>query len=200
MSCVVGFIDVDGTVYIGSDSAAFITADLSLRSLSKEMPKVFKKENILIGCVGSPRPAQILKSKFFSIPKHEDGDSDIDYIAGDFLKAIVDCFKENECILNTNTTEELSTASEFLVGYRGKLYTIDGGFSVVSESSKYVAIGAGDAYALGALSILDKYKSGNPVEIITETLEIASTYSAVVRPPFTIISLDREYYSHLEKI
>lgn len=65
MSCVVAYVDNNETIYMAGDSAVFMSSDLSLRSLSDVCGKVFRKGDFLFGTVGSPRPGQILMSKFF---------------------------------------------------------------------------------------------------------------------------------------
>ena len=73
MTCIIG-IEHGGKVYMGGDSAG--TIGWTSRPLS--IPKVFKKQNMLIGVSGTMRETQLLQYEL-SLP-HKEADSPFIYL------------------------------------------------------------------------------------------------------------------------
>jgi len=71
MSCVIGLVDNEGQIWMGSDN--FATTDKGeIRPI--KVQKIFRNGKYLFGYTGSVRGGQILTSKHFTPPK------DIDYL------------------------------------------------------------------------------------------------------------------------
>lgn len=173
MTCIVGYIDKDG-VYIGGDSAAVGEEDLSY-NIRKDK-KVFKKGDFLFGFSTSFRMGQILKHKF-RIPNHPKGIDDSQYMATLFVDAVKRCFMDNEYI---SFDED---AAAFMVGYKGKLYSILSQFQVAENADNFAAMGCGEHFALGALFACAEK---DPVKKLEVALNAAAAFSMGVKPPFVI--------------
>lgn len=190
MSCVVGYIDnANGKICIGCDTAAVEKNKLGIRTRNDE--KIFQKDGIIFGFVGSCRTGQILKY-LFEIPEHPDGMDDMTYLCGIFIRNFIECLKENEAFTNENGEGYIE--GEFLMAYRGKLYIIASDFQVASEAGNFCSIGCSDDYAQGAfyaLEAVEEISKDVDAQIrVIIALEAAAKFSAGVRPPFKILSLE----------
>lgn len=172
MTCIVGLED-RGAVYIGGDSAA--TNDAGHSSLRAD-PKVFRLGNLLVGCAGSFRMAQLIRFEA-KLPAHKKSDTNHAYIVRRVIAAIRKCLTaggfKDEC------------GGNFIVGYQGRLYEIGCDFDVAPAAESYCAIGSGEPIALGAM-----YTSADlgwsPEARIRTALEAAERYNTGVRGPFHV--------------
>ncbi len=180
-TCIVGYVDKKGNMFIGGDSAG--VGGLHIRKRSDV--KVFQKENMLIGYTSSFRMGQLLRYKL-NIPKQEANRTDYEYMCTSFIDAVRDCLKNNGYLSINNNKEEIGT---FLVLYKSKVYRIDNDLQVGMYYENYDSCGCGECYALGAVHNLDKKLDGKI--IVRKALETAEKFSAGVRRPFVIISLKR---------
>lgn len=174
MTCIVG-LSYKGTVYMGGDSAGVDTSDLSINIRSDE--KVFLNGPFIMGFTTSFRMGQLLRYKL-TPPKQSINQNDMAYLVTDFIDAVRECFTDN----GFGTESEGGT---FLVGYNGKLYTIDSDFQVGLSKAGIHAVGSGANIALGAMYV----SKGKPEARITKALEAAAAYNAGVAPPFHILKL-----------
>jgi hypothetical protein len=175
MTCIAGLID-GGKVFMGSDSAGVAGYDLTLRA----DPKVFTNGSFLIGYTSSFRMGQLLRFKF-KPPYHKPETGIDEYMMTDFIDAVRQCFKDNGYAEVKNNQE---TAGTFLVGYKGRLFTIDSDYQVGESLNKFDAVGCGGVFALGSLAST----TGDPKERMQKALETAERFSAGVRGPFVILS------------
>jgi len=187
MSCVVACIDDYRKVYMGCDSAGIDAEQLDIRVRKDE--KIFIKGNMIFGYVHSFRMGQLLRYTF-KVPEHPEGMDDYEYFCTLFINEIINCFKENDFIRVLNEGEIYFNGS-FMVGYRGKIFLIDPDFQVGIEEKRYAAMGCGDSYAMGAFSAIEylnfDISANKRVEL---ALNAAAEFSAGVRPPFLIYSLE----------
>ena len=189
MSCVVG-VERDNEVWIGGDSAVAREEDeVSYAGLT---PKVFNRpyqnRMLIMGYIGSFRFGQILQY-------HLDGKaarshpSSIDFIVTSLVPSIRQALRKNGWLSVENEREG---GCEFLLGYQGGLYEIGDEFEVTRASSGYLALGAGQDFALGAISALLKREPEiPPKELVEAGLVAAAEFVSSVRPPFTILSVRR---------
>lgn len=182
MTCIVGFTDKKGNIFMGGDSAGVGGYAIRIRS----DVKVFQKENMLIGYTSSFRLGQLLRFKL-GIPKHEEGVSDYEYMCTSFIDAVRTCLKDNGYTVIKNNSEEIGT---FLVGYNGKIYKIEDDLQVQMTYDNYDACGCGESYAIGAVYSLNKNLPGKI--IVKKSLECAENFSAGVRRPFIILKLEKK--------
>jgi len=171
MTCIVA-IENDDAVYIAGDSAGVAGLSITIRADEK----VFVNGPFIMGFTSSFRMGQLLRYKF-SPPKQTIDLDDMKYMVTDFIDSVRKCFADNGF-------GDKSNGGSFLVGYNGKLYSIDSDFQVGIPIVKYDACGCGSDLALGALFAT---KDKNPEERIKIALEAAATFSGGVAPPFYMV-------------
>lgn len=181
MTCIVGVIDKD-KVWIGGDSAGVGGYDITVR----KDPKIFKVGDFLIGCTSSFRMIQLLRFSLNPPKRHPDKEA-YEYMCTEFINEVRRCFKDGGFNEFHNSAEHGGT---FLVGYNGRLFCVGGDYQVGESHDNYMAVGCGEAYALGAAKVLFDYtKENNAFNVINEALQAAVHFSAGVRPPFVIESI-----------
>lgn len=177
MTCVIGSIE-KGAVYMGADSAGVGGYSLSRRKDSK----VFINGEFIMGYTSSFRMGQLLRYRF-SPPKQKEGQDIFEYMISDFIEAVRSCLKDGGY---TKVSSNEETGGTFLVGYRGRLFTVESDFQVGELYEDYAAIGCGQDIALGSMY---STKGKPPDERIKTALEAAEEFSAGVRGPFNILKL-----------
>lgn len=130
MTCIVG-LSYKGTVYIGGDSAGIANLSISIRADEK----VFLNGPFIMGFTTSFRMGQLLRYKF-NPPTQKIDQDDMRYLVTDFVDSMRKCFVDN----GFGTESE---GGNFLLGYNGKLYTIESDFQVGILKSDFHAVGSG---------------------------------------------------------
>ena len=180
MTCIVGYA-VDGNVYMGGDSAG-VGEGYSLQIRAEE--KVFLKGSMIFGFTTSFRMGQLLRYEL-EIPKHEDNLSDMEYLCSVFIKAVINCFRDNGFLTTSGSVIE---GGVFLIGYRGKVYYVDDDFHIANLKTPFTACGCGGQIALGAMEVL--VNSGSPVckpaKAVKRALSAAGAHSAGVSGPYVV--------------
>lgn len=179
MTCIVGLVH-DGDVYIGGDSAGVAGLSISIRADEK----VFGNGPFIMGFTTSFRMGQLLRYKL-SPPAQTVHQGDMEYMVTSFIDSCRQCFANNGF-----GDKDASIGGNFLVGYKGKLYNIEGDYQVGVPKANYDAVGCGADLALGAMYATEGL---SPEERINAALAAASTFSAGVAPPFTILKLEGEH-------
>lgn len=183
MTCIVA-VKHKNKVYIGGDSLG--TDSGFGRSVRKD-EKVFSKHDMIFGFCGSYRMGQILRYSF-DIPSRTEDSDDMEYLVGQFIPALMDCYEDNGWYKKAD--EDEATGGEFIIGYNGNIYMIESDFQVGIPSLDYECCGAGADIARGALFVLDKTKNTlSPDKKITMALDAASEHSASVYKPYKILSI-----------
>ncbi len=177
MTCVIGLIE-RGRVYIGADSAA--VAGWTRRKTLLE--KVFRRGPFLIGYTTSFRMGQLLEHQL-QVPKQGERESDMSFMVNRFIEATRTLLKERGFSKVESNNE---SGGQFLVGYRGRLYSVESDFQVGEMSEGFDAVGSGSEFALGAMSALAKV---SPKRRIRRSLEIAAEFNMGVCGPFVVRSL-----------
>ncbi len=178
MTCIVGLVD-EGNVYIGGDSAGVAGLSLSIR----KDEKVFGNGPFIMGGTTSFRMLQLLRYKF-SPPAQTVHQDDMEYMVTSFIDSARKCFVENGF-----GDKDATEGGNFLVGYKGNLYTIERDYQVGIVANTFDAVGCGSDLAMGAMFASEGL---TPEERINIALEAASTFSAGVAPPFVILKLETE--------
>jgi ATP-dependent protease HslVU (ClpYQ) peptidase subunit len=168
LTVVVGLIDKE-RIWMGGDSLGSAGWDCTTR----KDPKVFRKDEFLIGFTSSFRMGQLLRYKFVP-PKFYEGDI-FEYMVCEFVDSLRNTFKDGG-FASSNEGEEKGGA--FLVGFKGRLFEIESDYQVGEPLNGMAAVGCGSAYALGALYASQTQR--NPRTRIQE-------YSNGCRAPFTIL-------------
>lgn len=176
MTCIVG-IAKGGTVYIGGDSAGVSGLDLIVR----QDRKVFINGDFVMGFTTSFRMGQLIQYAFKPPKRHPDTPV-MAFMVTEFVNALRECLKAGGYATQKDGAEQ---AGCFLVGYCGRLFTIEGDYQVAESASGYHAVGCGEAFALGVLyatsAVSDQHAR------LALALEAAQAYSAGVRAPFHFV-------------
>jgi hypothetical protein len=176
MTCIVGMVDKKDVV-IGGDSAGVAGYSMAVR----KDPKVFLKDGFLFGFTSSFRMGQLLQYTF-KAPKQKAGVSDDTYLRTTWIDALRKCLTDGGCSQKVNNQESGGT---FLLGYRSRLYIVDGDFQIGESHCGYDACGCGADIAKGAMCV-----SGKPAEErVRQSLFAAEFHSAGVRGPFNVLRL-----------
>lgn len=178
MTCIIGSID-KGRVYIGADSAGVAGLDICVR---KDV-KVFKVGKFLFGCTTSFRMIQILQYSFKPKPQPKQVDTHA-YMCTLFIDEVRDLFRKHGFLMNDKGVDK---GGCFLVGYKGRLFTVDSDYQVGENQDGFASLGCGGDYAIGAILAMN---TKIPVKHrILRALEISEYRSAGVRRPFKIMSI-----------
>lgn len=178
MTCIAGLID-NGKIYMGADSAGVAGTSLRVRADQK----VFVKDDFIMGFTTSFRMGQLLRYNLQVSPRPESLDV-FEYMVTSFIEAVRKCLKDGGFAEKKDEKEKGGT---FLVGYQGRLVCIDSDYQVEEHMLPYAATGSGEDVALGVL-----FANGHlePDERILQALEAAEQFSAGVRRPFVIKTLE----------
>jgi len=177
VTCIVGLVD-RGAVWIGADSAG--VAGYELTVLADQ--KVFVRGPFVMGYTTSFRMGQLLEHSL-EVPRHPADQDDREYMATAFVNAIRKCLKDGGWAEEDKKREE---GGCFLVGYRGRLFVVQGDYSVLEAADGLNAVGCGAQIAVGALHATRGRSARRRVEI---ALEAAERWNAGVRGPFVIKKL-----------
>jgi ATP-dependent protease HslVU (ClpYQ) peptidase subunit len=173
MTCIVGLVE-KGTVYLAGDSAGVAGLSITIRADEK----VFSNGPFIFGFTSSFRMGQLLRYKF-SPPKQTVHQDDMTYMVTDFIDAVRSCFAHNGF-----GDKDATSGGTFLVGYNGKLYTIQSDYQVGLTTDTFDAVGCGADLALGSLHSTSTKK---PEERLKMALEAASHFNAGVAAPFIFL-------------
>lgn len=177
MTCIVG-IQKGSEVWIGGDSAG--TAGNMHQRVRKDK-KVFVRGEFIIGFCGSFRMGDLMKHTLV-LPETREGVDDTAFMVNDFVDAVRKCFAEEAA---KSGDEKLVPA--FLVGFRGKLYNVQGDYQVGQPEDGFDATGCGADIAMGAMHASKSVRS--PKKRILQALEASERNNAAVRAPFHVLSL-----------
>lgn len=176
MTCIVG-VAAKGKVWMGADSAG-VAATWELHTRPDQ--KMFQRGPMLVGFAGSFRVGQLMQYTFV-MPPHPAGASEMEYLIGHFVPAFRACCRDGGVVM-TPGDDHMPTG--FLLGYRGRLYTLEENFQVGKSAFNHEAIGGGASQALGSLWTSRGYDPRSRVRL---ALESAVTYNASVKKPFKIM-------------
>jgi ATP-dependent protease HslVU (ClpYQ) peptidase subunit len=177
MTCIVGIETAEG-VYIGADSMA----SNGWSQAQTLLPKVFQTGPFLIGYTSSFRMGQILQYKLKV--RDQTCDETVDeYLVCSVIEAVRDILKT---FGYAKVSDNEETGGQFLLGYRKQLRYVGSDFQINHSASGINAVGCGADYALGAMVATPQLKPRNRLK---NALEIASTLSSGVCPPFHIEKL-----------
>lgn len=176
MTCIVG-IREGGRVWIGGDSAGVGGLDMTVRA----DVKVFQNGPLLMGFTTSFRMGQLLRYSM-SVPTPSEGEDVFAFMVTKVVNSIRDCLKSGGW---ASRDKDQEIGGHFLVGYRGRLFSIQGDYQVGERVDGFEACGCGESFALGSLAETD---GRPPADRIARALTTAERFSAGVRGPFTILS------------
>lgn len=171
-------------IIMAADSQATVGYQKSIRIT----PKVFKRDGFLFGCAGSFRMIDILQYSFI-LPKHEPDINVEEYIRNIFINELRDCFKKYGFCKITENVEYFESGGSFLLGYRGRIFSIEADFQVAENIFHYDATGSGAQLILGAFYALKHLKLSQK-ETLDYVLGAATTFDCGTSPPYHFIYSD----------
>jgi ATP-dependent protease HslVU (ClpYQ) peptidase subunit len=177
MTCIVGLVH-RGSVYIGGDSASV----QGWTSRVTRLPKVFRRGPFLIGYTTSFRMGQLLQFGLEARPQRDDED-DMEFMVTEVAERVRQLLKERGVAKVESNAE---SGGQFLIGYRGRLFSVQQDFQVNEMADGYDAVGSGAEYALGAIRALDR---SPPQSRLKRALEISAHFNMGVSGPFFVRSL-----------
>jgi len=178
MTCIVGLVHKD-KVYMGGDSCGSSVSSWTYVG----NPKVFKVQNkFLIGCTSSFRMIDLLTHKLNVQREHPD-DSDDLFMRTTFIEGVRNCLKEGG-FAKTSAPE---SGGNFLVGYNGKLYEVQGDYSILNCPDWGSSVGSGEGPARGSLWTTRNDK--DPKKRVQIALEAAEAVVPSVRGPMVILDM-----------
>jgi ATP-dependent protease HslVU (ClpYQ) peptidase subunit len=169
MSCVVALLH-NGKLYMGADG---ISTNTNGEHRPVVCEKIFWNGQYLLGFTGSIRTGQLLKSEYFDPPD-------------DIIKlpdAIYDHFSRKG-VLGSDEEGMGIQQSNFLIGFKGRLYDILSDFQLNETYGDYNSIGSGSMMALGSFYTSKRFKT--PEKRVLAALKAAAKFSFAVGPPYTI--------------
>jgi ATP-dependent protease HslVU (ClpYQ) peptidase subunit len=173
MTCIVGVAE-GGKVYIGGDSAG---VDGRYALTVRADRKVFRNGDFIFGFTTSFRMGNLLAHSLKPPKRHPDTDL-YAFMVTDFVDAVRDCLKTGGF---AQKDKEEESGGTFLVGYQGRLFSIQDDYQVCENADGFDACGCGDLIAFGAMYANPAAK---PLERLRIALEAAERFSAGVRGPF----------------
>lgn len=187
MTCIIGLED-SGNVYVGSDSALSDTWTISSLQ-AKE--KIFINGNIIFGCCGSVRVAQLLHYAL-EIPEHESDKSDMEYLVIDFIDAIRTLLKEKGTLRAPadDGKVEYLPYSALIIGYKGKVYVVDEDFQISRSIGGFSCEGSGKEVASGAMQVIKDRFDLTPEDKIKKSLEASAIHTCYVQGPFHVLMVN----------
>jgi hypothetical protein len=190
MTCIAAVTD-GVSVWIGGDAAGVSQESMEVSIRSDK--KVFTKESHGVvwgfGFTGSYRMGQIIRYDLV-LPRISRNDTkDLErFMVKKFIPALRKYLTAGGVASNENGVE---TCGTFIVGLLGKIFTVENDFQVGSPEEPIYAVGSGASFALGALHVIERFRSGGGTmdreAQVLEALAASECYSAGVRKPFTIV-------------
>ena len=179
MTVIVG-IEHRGRVWIGGDSAG--TDESGSQHNMLEPRKVFRVGDVLMGCAGSLRMAQVL-AHGLKLPARDAPKSDESYLAIDFIAAVRELLQTAGCLCRQESGQDHLDGT-LLIAYRGKLYTVDSDCNVNRNRKHFDAVGCGGRYARGALAVMTE---PDPAKRVLAALRATCSLNSDCRPPFVVL-------------
>ena len=105
---------------------------------------------------------------------------DFSYLVNEFTQDIRRCFEP------LKDDDPQSMYPNFLFGYKGKLYGIEGDYQIAKSKDKFDAVGSGADIAIGSLHSTTSMGTQKRIML---ALEASALNNAAVRPPFHVMKL-----------
>lgn len=178
MTCIVGIVE-GGKVWIGGDSALSDMDTHELIACSNQ--KVFRVGEMLIGVSGSARVSDALRYQL-DMPRHPRRMELGRFMRTLFVDAVRDALRKAGTLQQHQGVEGCD--ANLLVGYRTRLFVIEGDLHIHEAIDDYAAIGSGGAVANGAMSVSQGVQTRKR---IIAALGAAERYTVSVRRPFYVL-------------
>lgn len=182
MTCIVA-LEHDGKAYLGSDS--FLGS--ALIKDQTDRPKFFKKgEGFYVAFAGGLRGAQIIEHGI-SFRKMRSNETEEAYLVTEVASKLQQQFTKAGANIKSEDSVDHHDA-DFIICLNGKVFSLQDDYSVCRSNHGFVAVGAGQDFALGCLAAIYHTKQ-DPKKKIQRALEIAAAFSPQVCGPFHVIEV-----------
>jgi ATP-dependent protease HslVU (ClpYQ) peptidase subunit len=178
VTCIVGVVE-GGHAWIGGDSALSNMDSHELIACVNQ--KVFKVGGCLIGVCSSARVADVLRYAF-EPPKHPRRMDPARYMRTLFVDAVREALRKSGTLQQMHGVDAID--AQLLIGYRGRLFIVEGDLHIHEALDEYAAMGSGGSVANGALSVS---RGVPPRKRILAALAASERYTASVRRPFYVM-------------
>lgn len=178
MTLIVGLVH-EQQVYLAADSCGSNGHTYSLNA----QPKLFVTGKFRGGYTSSFRMGQLLTFSFQPAARTE-GQELMAYLVGPVVDSIRGCLK-NGGYARCDSGEE--SGGTFLLSTEGRLFTVQGDYSVLENSAGYAACGSGTDYALASLHTTGQLPNLPPLERLHLALQAAERHVTTVRGPFWLL-------------
>jgi hypothetical protein len=190
MTCIAGWIEENGKVWVAGDSAETAGTSLFLRTTPKAFSRTEDGIEWIFAISGIARGSQLLKYEL-CLPSSEGFNPDdvCEFVVTKLAPKIRDLFFEKGFLKKTNGVEEMDCP--IMVGVRGHLFIIDPLFFVRENPENYATIGNGGTIAQGVLwasKRMEGMKTLSPKERLLLALKAAEETTTSVKSPFHVIS------------
>ena len=179
MTCIIGFSD-GGHVHMMGDSGGFDPNFFSKTVRKDEKVFVIDNGRFLVGFAGSFRLGQILRYQF-SPPAQPEGMGDMQYLVSYFIEELRLLLRDRGYSKISENQESLDYGT-FMIGFHGKLYTIDPDFHVGISMDSVDAIGCGALFVLSAWDAADNIK--NVKKRMLKSLQVTEHRCTMICEPF----------------
>jgi ATP-dependent protease HslVU (ClpYQ) peptidase subunit len=180
MTCIVA-VKHNKKIYMGGDRC--LSDYESSFYMPTTDPKIFKKDNMVIGYAGSVRMGKVIKYDF-EPPKSNVRNLE-KYMNIDFINALRECLERNNLKLDS-VSPERNDVADLIIGMRGRIFIVEDDWQVTEHTYDYLSIGSGSPYALGSLHSTADLP---PNERVEKALKAADQFSITVCQPFDYIVL-----------
>lgn len=184
MTCIIALKE-GNKIYMGADS--YVTYE-SGYSFPTNEPKIFQREDMLIGAAGSARVVQLIKYGV-GFPDRAVGQDTMDYLTNNVCSTLWKAFSEYQPLREPNGFPYFNC--QMIVAIDGKLFEIGSDFSAISSASNYICAGGGAHYAYGAMyATRFEEVPMEPIKRIKLALAAAGEHCYHVGPPYYVYTLD----------
>lgn len=146
MTCIVGLVGRSGVLIAGD-------AQTSTEYVKREdaSAKVFQlMDTVAVGYCGSGRFGQILQYHMDDLDEPPLAMDEHRWVVRDFVRHLRDATEAHGHLHIHHNVEEFGPSS-FLIGVRGRLFTVENDFSVSEHVMPFEAVGSGAETAMGVL-------------------------------------------------
>lgn len=182
MTCIAGLATPDGWVTMGADSGG---VDDHWNLVARADPKLFRMGPYLIGFTSSFRMGQLLQygcvGRAFPSPPEDPGRLH-GFLCTTFVDLVRQVFKDAGWARVKDSQEQ---GGAFLLGVHGRLFSVEEDFQVAESRAGYLAVGSGQACALGALHAT-RNLGLSAYDRVAAALAAAEAHNIGVRGPFHV--------------
>jgi ATP-dependent protease HslVU (ClpYQ) peptidase subunit len=144
MTCIIGVVDDNGTVWMGADTIAVDSEGVGHHR--KDTKIAIIQRRFVVGGSGSPRMNQLVHYAL-ELPSASGVRVDHRWMVLNFIPALVSVMKDHDA-----EDEDGDLDGGLLVGVDGHLFEIQCDYQVAEHEEDYWSIGSGREVALGALT------------------------------------------------